>query len=690
MARAASSTLNFERLAGGSNVLNAVILLGVLGLMMMPVPSQILDVLLTFNITFALLIMLVTVYLREPLEFSVFPSVLLMVTLFRLALNVASTRLILSKGFAGEVINSFGNFVVAGNYVIGFVIFLILVIIQFVVITKGAGRIAEVAARFTLDAMPGKQMSIDADLGAGLITEADAKARREKISKEADFYGAMDGASKFVRGDAIAGIIITLVNIIGGLLIGIVQRGLSPTEAVHTYTLLTVGDGLVTQIPALIVSTAAGMVVTRSAGEADLGEEFTSQFLSYPKVFLIGSVSLCILGLVPGLPTLPFMLIAVACLAMFFTTRSMHARATARREAEEREEPVRTEPLEEDNLFYVDPLELEIGYGLIPLVDKTKGGDLLNRLTNLRKQKANELGIHVSPIRIRDNVQLKPNQYRIRLKGADVARGRVYPEHLLAMSGTGRSVDVPGIKAEEPVFGLPAVWISPPERQAAEADGYTIVEPEAVIATHLSEVIKKNAADIMTRQDVKELLEKVKRHAPAVVEELPAEAAPVGFIQRVLSNLLREQIPIRDMVTILETVSNFIHLSKDPDVISERVRESLARSISQLYAEGGVIHVFTLEPTLEDKILEAVRNSERSGAVALDPVLTSRLVKALAASAEKAIQEGHQPILACSSPVRLFLKRLSETTIPGLVVLSFNEVAGGVDVKSLGMVTVHE
>ncbi len=683
--------MSFERLSAGSNVMNALVLLGVLALMVMPVPPPFLDVLLTFNITFALMILLVTIYLREPLDFSVFPSVLLIVTLFRLALNVASTRLILSRAYAGEVINSFGNFVVAGNYVIGFVIFLIIVVIQFIVITKGAGRIAEVAARFTLDAMPGKQMSIDADLNAGLINEAEAKERRKKISREADFYGAMDGASKFVRGDAIAGIIIALINIVGGLLIGIVQRGLSLSEAVHTYTVLTVGDGLVTQIPALIVSTAAGMVVTRSAGETNLGAEFVSQMLNYPKVLLIAAVSLFLLGLVPGLPQIPFMIISLACLILFYSSRHIGKAAEEAAAAGEAGEEEITEPLEQDDLFYVDPLELEIGYGLIPLVDKAKGGDLLKRLTNLRKQYANDMGIHTSPIRIRDNVQLKPNEYCIRLKGAEIARGRVYPDHLLAMSGGGKDIDVPGVKTEEPVFGLPAVWIRREERELAESSGHTVVEPEAVIATHFSEVVKRNAAEIMTRQDVKNLLDKVRKHAPAVVDELIPDQASVGFIQRILCNLLREQVPIKDMVTILETVSNFIGMTKDPDIISERVREALARAISRQYAEkGGVVHVLTLDPGLEDKLVEAIRASERSGSVALNPALTSRLMEAAQAASEGAIREGHQPIILCSSQVRLFLKRLTETAIPSLVVLSFNEIARGIDVKSIGMVMVNE
>lgn len=686
MAAGTASVLSLERIAGGSNVLNAAVLLGILGLMMMPIPTPLLDVLLTFNVTFALVILLVTIYLREPLEFSVFPSLLLMVTLFRLALNVASTRLILSRGYAGEVINSFGNFVVAGNYVIGFVIFLILVVIQFVVITKGATRIAEVAARFTLDAMPGKQMSIDADLSSGLITEDEARERRKKISREADFYGAMDGASKFVRGDAIAGIIITLINIVGGLLIGIVQRGLSLQEALHTYTLLTVGDGLVSQIPALIVSTAAGMIVTRSAGEKDLGQEFTFQIFNYPRVMLIASASLFLLGLVPGLPRIPFLLISFLCALLFFVSRNFQDRPVVQEEEEEEA----AEPLDDD-LFYVDPLELEIGYGLIPLVDESKGGDLIKRLTNLRRQLAAEMGLHLSPIRIKDNVRLRPNQYRIKLKGVEIAQGTVYPDNLLAMSGLSGEVKIGGIETQEPVFGLPAAWVRKDERERAEVEGYTVVEPEAVITTHMSEVVKKNAADIMTRQDVKNMLDKVKMHAPAVVEDLVPDQVSVGFVQKVLANLLREQVPIKDVVTILETISNYLPLTKDPDTVAERVREALARAISNQYSEaGGELFVLTLDPDLEDQLHEAVKASERSGAVALAPDLASSLLKAVEEGAKRAMQEGHQPIVLCSSSVRLFLKRLTETTVPSLVVLSFNEISREVKVRSLGMVRIDE
>ncbi len=678
-----------ERLKSGGNVLNGLAMLGILGLMMLPVAPAFLDLLLTFNITFAVVVLLMTVYLKEPMEFSVFPSVLLMVTLTRLSLNVASTRLILSNGYAGEVINSFGNFVVGGNYVIGFVIFLILIVIQFVVITKGAGRIAEVAARFTLDAMPGKQMSIDADLNAGIIDESEAKKRRKKISREADFYGAMDGASKFVRGDAIAGIIITIVNIIGGLVVGMMQRDLSAMEALRTYTLLTVGDGLVTQIPALIVSTGAGMVVTRGAGESDFADEFGKQVMNYPRVMLVAAISCATLGLVPGLPKVPFFLIGAICGGLYYIGQRRLERAEAPQESEETEAP--GEPLADEDLFYVDPLELEIGYGLIPLVDKTRGGDLLKRLTNLRRQSASDYGLHVAPIRVRDNVQLKPNEYAIKLKGAEIARGRVHPDHALAMGRSGVEADLGGIKTTEPVFGLPAVWIRKDERESAEVSGYTVVECEGVIATHLSEIVKKHAAEIMTRQDVKDLVDKVRKNAPAVVDDLVPDKASLGFVQQVLGNLLREQVPIRDMVTILETISNYADTIKDPDVIAEKVRESLARIISRQYAgTDNQLNVLSLDPVIEEQLMHAMAASERTGGVALEPALATRLLRAIEERAERAVREGFQPILICSGQIRLFLKRLCETSLPSLVVLSFNEVARGVNAKSIGMVNIND
>jgi len=684
----ADSLLN--KLPLGSNIINSFGIIGIVSLMVLPVPPSMLDVLLTFNITFALVILLVTIYVREPLEFSVFPSLLLIVTLFRLALNVASTRLILSQGYAGEVISSFGNFVVRGNYVIGLVIFLILIVIQFVVITKGAGRVAEVAARFTLDAMPGKQMSIDADLNAGLITEDEAKARRAKIAREADFYGAMDGASKFVRGDAIAGIVITLINIIGGLIIGIIQRKLSAGEAARTYTMLTVGDGLVTQIPALIVSTSAGMIVTRAASERDFGHDVASQVFGHPKVMMIASLTLFGLGLVPGLPGIPFMMLG----AFFFVIYLIMRRAASREEeevAETTEEVEEVDPAEQDDLYYVDRLEVEIGYGLIPLVNEEMGGDFLKRVTNIRKQAALNLGLHISPIRIRDNLQLKSNQYRIKLKGVEVASGTVYVDKLLAIRTGPPDDTIEGIETREPAFNMPALWIRKEDSERAQVAGYTVVEPSAVIATHLNEVINRHADEIMTRQDVKELVEKVRKFTPAVVEDLIPEQISYAFLQQILSNLLRERVSIKDMITILESIAYYITQTRDIDFISERVREALGRSIVSAYLDDeGKLNVLTLHPLIEEEFSRAVENSQQTKVLTLNPVFSQKLITALNSEIERVSSFGYQPVVLTSSRIRLAMRRFTESTFPFLAVISYSELPRDVKVQSIGMVRLDE
>jgi flagellar biosynthesis protein FlhA len=672
-----------------SNVLNSFGLIGILGLMILPVPPSFLDVLLTFNVTFALVILLVTIYVREPLEFSVFPSLLLVVTLFRLALNVASTRLILSEAYAGEVISSFGGFVVKGNYVIGMVIFLIIVVIQFIVITKGAGRIAEVAARFTLDAMPGKQMSIDADLNTGLITEDEARERRGKISREADFYGAMDGASKFVRGDAIAGIVITLINIIGGLIIGIVQRGMSASEAAMTYTTLTVGDGLVTQIPALIISTGAGMIVTRTTSESNFGADVTSQIFSYSKVLLIVSISLLGLGFVPGLPILPFFIMGLIFMGFFLLERKANPEKEHKDKEKLQEEQV--DPVEQDELYYVDRLEVEIGYGLIPLVNQEMGGDFLKRVTSIRKQAALELGLQIMPIRIRDNLQLKPNQYRIKLKGVDIATDAVHIDRLLAI-GAGQTDDsISGLETRDPAFNMPALWISREDADRAEAVGYTVVEPSAVIATHLNEIIHRHADEIMTRQDVKDLVERVRKYAPAVVDDLMPDQINYAFLQQVLSNLLRERVSIRDMVTILETIAYYIGQTKDVDFISERIREALGRSIIDSYLDPqDQLVVITAHPGVEDVFLHAMEESSQKNVVELPPEFTRELLESVGDEVGKVNKMTLQPVVLCSSQIRLAFKRFVEPTYPYLTVVGYSEVGRDVTVKAVGMVKVNE
>ncbi|MBU8920867.1 MAG: flagellar biosynthesis protein FlhA, partial [Bacteroidales bacterium] len=588
------------------------------------------------------------------------------------------------------VISYLCNFVVQGNYVIGLVIFLIIIVIQFIVITKGAGRIAEVAARFTLDAMPGKQMSIDADLNSGLINEDEARDRRDKISREADFYGAMDGSSKFVRGDAIAGIIITLINIIGGLIIGIAQRKLSLGDAAMTYTMLTVGDGLVTQIPALIVSTGAGMIVTRAASKRDFGEDISNQVFSYPRVMMIVSITLLGMGMVPGLPKLPFLLLGSLFFVIFITMR----RRAAAKAKEVVEEPVvedDVDPVEQDNLYYVDRLEIEIGYGLIPLVNEDMGGDFLKRVTNIRKQAAVDLGLHVSPIRIRDNLQLKQNQYRIKLKGVDIADGIIQIERCLAIRSGPLDGSIEGIETREPAFNMPALWIRKEDVDKAEVNGYTVVEPSAVIATHLNEIIHKYADEIMTRQDVRDLVEKVRTYAPAVVEDLFPDQLTYAFLQQVLSNLLRERVSIKDMITILESIAYYLPQTRDIDYISERIREALGRSIISNYLDGeGALPVVVIHPEVEEIMGRAVEASSESRILSLDPGFTKSVLSSVREEVDRVSAMGLQPVILCSSMIRLAFHRFIEPTFPFLVTLSYAEISRDVNVRSVGMVKINE
>ncbi|HDN67787.1 MAG TPA: flagellar biosynthesis protein FlhA, partial [Firmicutes bacterium] len=563
-----------------SDVYLAVAVIAIIGVMIVPLPPRLLDVFLAFNITFALVTLLMTMYITKPLELSIFPGLLLITTLLRLSLNVASTRLILGEAYAGELISAVGNFVVKGNYVIGFVVFLILVVIQFVVITKGAGRIAEVAARFTLDAMPGKQMSIDADLSAGLITDAEARKRREDISREADFYGAMDGAAKFVRGDAIAGLVITAINILGGLAIGVLQKGMPLSQALHTYTLLTIGDGLVAQIPALILSTAAGVIVTRAASEENMGMELATQMLAKPRAILVAAGALLVFAIIPGLPTVPFLLLATLAGGVAYSTR----KAKQKQIEEEAIKVSRAKPQERiEDYLRMDTLEIEIGYGLIPLVAPEQGGDLLDRVTAIRRQCASELGLVVPPVRIRDNLQLKPNEYKIKIKGVEIAQGEVMPESYLAMNPGCAQGEIEGIDTTEPAFGLPAKWITEKEKEQAELLGYTVIEASAVLATHLTEVIKSNAHEILGRQDVQNLLDNLKKNYPAVVEGVVPQQISVGMVQKVLQNLLRERVPIKDLLTIMETLADYASLVKDTETLTEYVRHALGRTICQLY-----------------------------------------------------------------------------------------------------------
>ncbi|MHC1746219.1 MAG: flagellar biosynthesis protein FlhA [Negativicutes bacterium] len=686
----AANSSPFTKILQYSDVMAAVGVITIVIMMIIPLPTFLLDLLLTLNITVALVIVMVAIYNMEPLQFSVFPSLLLVTTLFRLALNVSSTRLILLDGYAGEVIMSFGNFVVGGNAVVGFIVFIILIIIQFIVITKGAERVAEVAARFTLDAMPGKQMSIDADLNAGLITDNEARQRRKKIQREADFYGAMDGASKFVKGDAIAAIVIILINIVGGFFIGMVSRNMDVLQALQTYTLLTVGEGLVNQIPALLISTATGIVVTRAASESNLGQDIVNQLFTNPRIFFTVSAVLLILGLVPGLPGIPFIVLSVLAFTVAFilrkTARSAAATQVNQQEQQEKEEVRKPENI--ISLLQVDPMELEIGYSLIPIVNASQGGDLLDRIVMIRRQCALELGLIVPTIRIRDNIQLKPNVYLIKLKGVEIARGELLLDHYLAMNSGNVMEEVSGIPTNEPAFGLPAIWIKEIDREQAEMNGYTVVDPVSVLATHLTEVIKTHAAEIIGRQEVQTLVDAIKQHNPAVVDELIPHLLSLGDIQKVLTNLLRERISIRDMKSILETLADYAPVTKDQEILTEYVRQGLVRQISHQYAMNNTLTCITVDPQLENKITAAVQRTEHGSYVAFEPILMQKLIANLNIELAKLTNLGYQPIVLTSPAVRLYFRKLTERIVSNLVVLSYAEVEAKIEVQAVGMVSI--
>jgi flagellar biosynthesis protein FlhA len=677
----------------------------IVGMMIVPLPTGLLDILLSLNIALGVVVLLATFYAHRALDLAAFPTILLIVTLFRLALNVSTTRLILLRGDAGQVINAFGNFVVGGNYVVGAVVFLILVIIQFIVITKGAERVAEVAARFTLDAMPGKQMAIDADLNAGLIDDTGAKERRLNIQREADFYGAMDGASKFVKGDAIAGLIITVINVVGGLSIGVLQRGLTLDRALGLYTLLTVGDGLVSQIPALLFSTATGVIVTRAAGEADLGRDIVTSLTAYPRPLFIASTFLLGLAVIPGLPTIPFVTLAAFTGLMGYWVRreglvqqAVAAKGSGKGGAKPGQEgkspgaaaqPQKPSTSPEDvmRLLTVDPMEAEIGYAVIPLVDPAQGGDMLDRIGTIRKQMAMELGLVVPPIRIRDNIQIRPTEYVIRVKGAETGRGELLPDHYLAMDTGAVQEEIVGVPTTEPAFGLKAVWITPELRDKAEAAGYTVVDAPSVLATHLSEIIKRYGAELLTRQEVQKVVDMVKESAPAVVEEMMSSLS-LGEIQKVLQNLVRESIPIRDLVSIFESLADFGKISRSVDFLTERVRESLARIITlRVQGENGMVMVGTLSPKWEEIIKKSVHGDIMQGwQLAMDPREVQRFIASVSKAAEEMAVTGASPVLLVHPDVRLVVRRILETSLPSIFVVSYNELSQGVQVKSIGMV----
>ncbi|WP_182188477.1 flagellar biosynthesis protein FlhA [Pectinatus frisingensis] len=673
-----------------SDVVIALAIVTIVIMMIIPLPTFLLDLLLCLNITLALTVVMVTIYNVEPLDFSVFPSLLLVATLFRLALNVSSTRLILLNGYAGEVIMAFGNFVVGGNPVVGFIVFVILIIIQFVVITKGAERVAEVSARFTLDAMPGKQMAIDADLNQGIINDAEAKARREKIQHEADFYGAMDGASKFVKGDAIAAIIIIIINIFGGFIIGMVQRNLTIAQSLQQYTLLTVGEGLVNQIPALLISTATGIIVTRAASNSNLGHDLISQLFRNPRIFFIVSGVLVFLSLIPGLPTIPFLVLAAFAFIIAYNLRKSERTSLANTQAKQKEQSKEAikKPENVISLLQVDPMELEIGYSLIPLVDTAQGGDLLERIVMIRRQCALELGLVVPTIRIRDNIQIKPNAYIIKLRGIEIAKGELLLDHYLAMNSGTVVEEIDGIKTTEPAFGLPAIWVTEAQREQAELNGYTVVDAVSVLATHLTEVIKAHADEILSRQETQNLIDNIKKTSPSVVEEVVPDLLSVGEIQKVLANLLHERVSIRDMATILEVLSDYAKMTKDTDVLTEYVRHALARQITSQYVQNNTLPCVSLDPGLENKIAGAVQRTERGSYVSLDPNTMKNLTTAMNKVLQELTDLGYQPIVLTGPAIRIYFKKLIERSIAGVIVLSQAEIDSNVEIQILGVVKI--
>ncbi|MCE7794588.1 flagellar biosynthesis protein FlhA [Salipaludibacillus sp. CUR1] len=672
------------------SILLSVILIVIM--LIIPLPTGMIDFLIIINISFALIIILVSMNTKEPLQFSIFPTLLLLVTLFRLGLNVSTTRAILgNQGDAGNVIETFGQFVVGGNALVGFVVFIILVVIQFVVITKGAERVSEVGARFTLDAMPGKQMSIDADLNAGMISDTEAKERRKKIEQEADFYGSMDGASKFVKGDAIAGIVIVIINIIFGLVIGMVQEGLPLGEAANKYTLLTVGDGLVSQIPALLISTATGIVVTRAASEGNLGHDITKQLLAYPKMLYVAGGTIAALGFfTPIEPMVTSTVAAALGVGGFLLGRNdnnmMELNEPEAEESTGEEEDIKS-PESVVNLLQIDPIEFEFGYGLIPLADANQGGDLLDRVVMIRRQLAIEMGMIVPVIRIRDNIQLQPNEYSIKIKGNEVAKGELLLDHFMAMSPGVDDENITGIETVEPAFGLPALWISEELKEQAELSGYTVVDPPSVVSTHLTEVIKRHAHELLGRQETKQLIDHLNETYPTLVEEVTPSPLSIGDIQKVLNNLLKEKVSIKNLPVIFETLADYGQMTKDTDLMTEYVRQALARQLSRQYAEDGEpLFVVTVSGAVEKMVADAVQQTEHGAFLNLDPDHTQTIIESMMTEVERMQESGHMPVLLCSPAVRMYIRHLIERYMPQVPVLSYNELEPHIEVQSVGVV----
>ena len=667
----------------------AMSIVGVVLLMIIPMPTEVMDILITLNIAISLVIFMISMYIKEPLELSVFPSLLLITTLFRLSLNFATARNILLHADAGKVVEAFGSFVTGSNPVVGIIMFLILVIVQFLVITKGSERVAEVSARFTLDAMPGKQMAIDADLNSGLITEQEARARRKKIEREADFYGAMDGASKFVKGDAIAGIIIIIINISGGFIIGIAQMGMGLGEAALKFTNLTIGDGLVSQIPALFISIASGMVVTRAASDSNLGQDILSQLFAQPKLLYFAAVVLSIFALT-GLPVVPNLVLAATLAFVGFTLQRTLKEAKIEEEIKAQDVEVEEirKPENVMSLLQVDPIELEFGYGIIPLADASQGGDLLDRVVMIRRQCALELGMIVPVIRLRDNIQLRPNEYVIKIKGIDVARGELMFDNYLAMNPGTADGDLEGIETIEPAFGLPAVWINDSQKERAEMMGYTVVDPPSIIATHLTEVVKSHAHELLGRQDVQKLVDNIRENHPSLVDEVVPKILGLGDIQKVLANLLKENISIRDMVTIMETLADYGTITKDTDMLTEYVRQGMKRGITRKFIPENNTRVVTLDSGLEQVIMDSVQQTEYGAFLNIDPRVAQSVISNTLKEVQKLTSIGEQPIVLASPIVRLYFKRLTEQVAPALIVLSYSEIDSSTEVQSVGMVSI--
>lgn len=678
---------SLQSLLRSKDIVMAFTLVVIVGLMLVPLPPLLVDLLIAFSIAVSIGIMLLTMYIRQPMEFSAFPTVLLLVTLLRMGINISVSRLILLNGEAGAIVATFGNLIVGGNYVVGFVIFLILMIIQFVVINSGAGRVAEVAARFTLDAMPGKQLAIDADLNAGLIDESEARQRRKAIEAEADFYGAMDGASKFVRGDAIAAIIIMLVNIIGGFVIGVVQRGLPLADALQTYVLLTIGAGLAVQVPALLVSAAAGLIVTRSTSESSLGNELFGQISNF-NVLAVGSILVALMMFVPGLPKLPFGLISVGFgVGAYFVNKARLAEQAA--QVMTAAAPAITEPETPEQMLemvVVDPIELEIGYGLVPLIEEDAQDNLLRRITSIRRQLMAELGLVLPVVRIRDNLRLAPNAYRIKIRGQEVSSGELMIDRMLAIPGSSVDGELEGVQTIEPAFGLPAVWISEAEQNQAELKGYTVVSPLSVLSTHLTETVRNHAPDLLSRQLVQEMINQLRQKSPASVEGVVPEMLTLGEVQSVLRNLLRERVPIRDLSGILEVLANHANVTRDPNILAEAVRQTMANTISAQYRdENNTLHVFTLSPQVESLLRSALVSTDNGPALSLDAGLAQTILMKTGEQMEGLAQLGYYPILLCPRELRLAFRRLAAQSLPNLVVLAFSEVSPGTRVKAHGM-----